>query len=207
MKKFKNLIIALLLTLIIPVYAQAEIIPHKIHACLTESVEQLNIEEGNILKFKTVDEYKLTDDITVENGSVLTIRVMEYIVPKRGKRDGYLKINVESYTIPSENDMVIDIKNKNIEGKLKLASNIDKKGIVEQTGAYAAEVALDMPGLSQIYAVTKGIVKPNDGQSRLESAGTNIYNSTLLPYINKGQDLILKEDSIVEISVKSKKSE
>lgn len=116
-------------------------------------------------------------------------------------------MNVESYTIPSENDKEIDITDKAIEGKLKLASNTDKKGIIEQTGAYAAEVALDMPGLSQIYAATKGIVKPNDGQSRLESAGTNLYNSTLLPYINKGQDLILKEDSIVEISVKSKKSE
>ena len=167
-------------------------------------MEQAKIENGNILKFKAIEEYKLTKDTSVEKDSILTVQVKEYVVPKRGKRDGYLKINVDSYTVPSKNNEEIDVKDKNIEGKLKLTTNIDKKGIAEQTGVYVAGAALDMPGFSQIYAATKGIVKPNDGQSRLESVGTNVYNSTFLPYMEKGEELVIKEDSMVEISVKSK---
>ena len=207
MKHLRNLIIGLLFTLTFPVCVQAEIIPHKIYACSVESVEQTKMEEGNVLKFKAADKYELANDISVEKDSILTVRVKEHIIPKRGKRDGYLKINVVSYTIPSEDDKEIYINDKNIQGKLKLASEIDKKSIVEQTGVYVTEVAMDMPGFSQIYAATKGMIKPNEGQSRLQSMGTNLYNSTGLQYIEKGQDLILNEDSIVEISVKSKESE
>ncbi len=207
MKKFKSLIFALLFTLIIPVYADAEIISHKIYASSTETVEQANMEEGNVLKFKTVDEYKLTNDTSVEKDAILTVRINDYIAPKRGKLNGYLKILVESYTIPSENDKEIDVKDKNITGTLKLTNKINKGEILEKTGAIVAVVALDIPGLSQMYAATKGLVKPNEGETRLKSVGTNLYKSSGLKYIEKGHDLVLKENSLVEISVKSKESE
>ena len=202
MKKFKSTILAVLLTMIIPVFAFAEIIPHKVYTSPTQKIEQSQMTEGNVLKFKALDGYKLTDSISVEKESVLSVRVKEYIGPKRGKRNGYLKIYVESYTIPSENNKEINIKDQDIQGTLKVTDKIDTKSLVEQTGAYAAEVALDMPGLSQVYAASKGLIKPNEGQSRLESAGTNVYNTTLLPYIEKGTDMVIEENSILVISVK-----
>lgn len=207
MKKFKSLIITLLLTLIIPVYAHSEIISQKIYASPTEAVEQDKMSEGNILKFKATDEYKLTNDISVENGSVLTVRVQEYVEPKRGKRNGHLKIYVDSYTIPSEDNKEIDVKDKNLAGTLKLKTNIDKKEVAEMAGVTAAEYALEATGITQVYYAAKGLIKPNEGESRLKSVGTNLYKSTGLQYIEKGEDLVIKEDSIVEISIKSKVSE
>ena len=207
MKNLKKLILTLLLTLIIPVYANAEIIAHKIIAVPTKAVEQAEMAEGTVLKFKAVDENKLTNDITVETDSVLTVSVKEYVPPKRGKRNGYIKISVDSYTIPSEGNKEIDVKDKNIAGSLKLIVNLDKKEIAEMAGVSAAEYALDATGITQVYYATKGLIKPNEGQTRLQSAGTNLYNSTGLQYIEKGEDLTIKEDSIVELSVKSKGSE
>ena len=207
MKKFKSLIITLLFTLTIPAYANAEIISHKIYASPTETVEQEKMSEGNILKFKATDKYELTNDISVENGSVLTVRVKEYVAPKRGKRNAHLKIYVDSYTIPSEDNKEIEIKDKKLAGTLKLKTSIDKKEVAEMAGLTAAEYALDTTGITQIYYAAKGLIKPNEGESRLKSMGTNLYNSTGLKYIEKGEDLIIKEDSIVEISVKSKASE
>ena len=202
MKKLKNTVIAILLTLIIPVFAYADIMPHKIYASPAQAVEQTQMTEGNILTFKAMDEYKLTDNTSVEKDSVLTVRVKEYVGPKRGKRNGYLKINVESYTIPSEDNKEIDVKDANLEGTVKVTDKIDKKAIAEQAGVYAAELALDTPGLSQVYAASKGLIKPNEGETRLKSMGTNLYNSTGLQYIEKGQDMVIKEDSIIVISVK-----
>ena len=207
MKKFKSLIFVLLFTLIIPVYANAEIISHKIYASPTEIIEQEKMSEGSVLKFKVKDEYKLTDDITVENGSVLTVQVKEYVAPKRGKINGHLKIYLDSYTVPSEDNKEIDIKDKNLAGTLKLKTNLDKKEITEMAGVTAAEYAFNATGLSQVYYAAKGLIKPNEGETRLKSIGTNLYNSTGLQYLKKGDDLTINEDSMVEISVKSKASE
>ena len=202
MKKLKNTIFAILLTLIIPAFAYADIIPNKIYASASQVVEQTQMEEGNVLKFKAIDTYKLTENTSVEKDSVISVRVKEYVGPKRGKRNGYLKVNVESYTIPSENNKEIDIKEANLEGTVRVADKLDKKAIAEQAGVYAAELALETPGLSQVYAASKGLIKPNEGESRLKSMGTNLYNSTGLQYIEKGQDMVIKEDSIIVISVK-----
>lgn len=202
MKKFKSLVFALFLMLMIPVYSQAGIISNKIYANPTEEIEAAKQEEGNVLKFKAVDEYKLTKDISIEKDSVITVRVIEYVGPKRGKIDGHLKVYLDSYTIPSENNEEIDIKDKKIAGTLKLKVIIDKTELAEAAGVSAAEYALEATGISQLYYATKGLIKPNEGQTRLQSAGTNLYNSTGLQYINKGEDLVIKEDSIVEISVK-----
>ncbi len=202
MKKIKRLVLTLLLILIIPVYAQAGVISNKIYACSAEKVETVQMEEGKVLKLKTVDEYKLTDDISIENGSILTVRIKEYIPPKRGKINGQLKIYIDSYTIPSEDNKEIDITDQNITGKLKLETKIDKKEVAEMAGVTATEYALDASGLSYLYYAAKGIVKPNKGESRLKSVGTNLYNSTGLQYIEKGEDLIINENAILEILIK-----
>ena len=202
MKKLKNTIIALLLMLIIPAFAQAEVLPSRIFANPTKVVRDAQLEVGNSLTFKTIDEYKLKSHITIEKDSLITVKVNEYVPPKRGKRNGYFKIEVESYTIPSENNQKINVKYRNIEGTLRVTTETDTKGLIEETGVAVAEVALETPGLSQLYAISKGLIKPNEGQTRFESVGTNVYNSTGLQYIEKGQEMVLETDSIVVLSVK-----
>lgn len=202
MKKFKSLFLTLLLLLIMPVYAQAGIISNKIYANPTEEIEAVKQEEGKLLKFKAIEESKLTNDTSVEKDSVITVRVKEYIPPKRGKIDGHLKIYIDSYTIPSQNNKEVDVRDQNLAGTLKLKINYDKKEIAEAAGVSAVEYALDTTGITQLYYATKGLIKPNEGQTRLQSAGTNVYNSTGLQYIQKGNDMVIKEDSVVEISIK-----
>ena len=50
-------------------------------------MEQAKIENGNILKFKAIEEYKLTKDTSVEKDSILKVLVKESVVTKRVKRD------------------------------------------------------------------------------------------------------------------------
>ena len=81
----------------------------------------------------------------------------------------------------------------------------DIKEIIESASVSLAGKLLKVPGFTQAFATAKGLIKPNEGQSRLKSAGQNLYESTPLTYIKEGEDLEIEPDSIVVIKVNEKK--
>ena len=91
-------------------------------------------------------------------------------------------------------------------GTLKLSTPLDKKELAKKAGITIVGQVLKFPGFSQAVAVSKGLIAPNEDQSRLESAGTNLYKSTPLTYSEKGNDLHIEKDSIVVISVKQQEN-
>ncbi len=198
MKKILLTIMALLL--IIPQAVMAEVIPHKIYAATEKAIDGSKLTKNSELTFKAIDNYKLSDKIIIEKNSDITVNVTDYIEPKRGKRDGYLKIKLISYTIPSINKTQ-DVFN-NYEGRLRVSNKKDFKEIAESTGVSVAGHFLKIPGFSQAVAVSKGLIKPNTDQNRLQSAGKNLYESTPLTYIEKGKDFNIEADTIVVISIK-----
>ena len=50
-----------------------------------------------------------------------------------------------------------------------------------------------VPGASQIYDVSKGLVHPAEGQTRLQSAAKNIIDDSPLKLLKKGRDLDIKK--------------
>ena len=142
--------------------------------------------------------------MTLQKNSSKKIEVKKYNKPKRGKRDGNLKVKVISYE-DLINKKTIDLKDRNILGTLKHSTPKDIKDIIESASVSVAGKLLKVPGFSQAFAAAKGLVKPNEGESRLKSAGHNLYESTPLTYIEEGEDLKIEEDSIVVIKVNEKK--
>ena len=197
----KKLLIAIItVLLLIPQAVMAEVIPHKIYAVTEKAIDGSKLTKDCELTFRAIDNYNVTDKIIIEKNSDLTVKVTDYEEPKRGKRNGYLKIKLISYTIPSINK--IEEVSKNYEGSLRPSTKKDFKEIAEKTGISVAGHFLKFPGFSQAIAVSKGLIKPNKDENRLQSAGKNLYQSTPLTYIEKGKDFNIEADTIVVISIK-----
>lgn len=185
--------------------ANAEIIPNKIYAISSQTINKENIKEGDTITFISLKPCKIIDDIELAEKAEITIKVNEYIKPKRGKKNGYLKIKVISYSEDKDGSNLVDLSNRNITGSLKPSTPKDIKEIVESASVSLAGKLLKVPGFTQAFATAKGLIKPNEGQSRLKSAGQNLYESTPLTYIKEGEDLEIEPDSIVVIKVNEKK--
>lgn len=197
-------IILFLFTLFIlmPINANAEILSHKIYAISHNDVNTEKIAKGNILQFQAIEQYLISDTEYVEKDSILKLKINEYVQPKRGKRDGYLKVELISYTVPSQNDEVVVVNDKKLCGTLKLSTPKDIKEIAKGAGVTVVGHILKIPGFSQAIAVSKGLIKPNPEQNRLQSAGTNLYESTPLTLAEVGENLCIEQDSIVVIKIK-----
>lgn len=199
----KIIYLALFIVLLLPLYAFSQIIPDKIYACSTQEIDIKTIEEGDLISFHSIGNYELGEENYIEENSIITVKIKKYVSPKRGKRDGYAKISIIQYTIPSLENKVIDLTDKKITGTIKLSNPLDKKELLKNAGVSAAGHFLKIPGFSQAIAVSKGLIKPNPDQNRLQSAGTNLYESTPLTYAERGVDLVIEEDAIVVLTLRN----
>ena len=181
--------------------ANAEVIPHSIYAVSQDEISSADLKEGTIIKLKAIDNYSISKDEIIEKNSEIMVRIVQYSQPKRGKRNGYLKVNLISYEIPSKNEK--RMPKEELIGTLRLSTPKDLKSIAESAGVTVAGHLLKVPGFSQAIAVSKGLLEPNENQSRIKSAGENLYKSTPLVYIEKGKELNIEKDTIVVIKVKS----
>lgn len=202
MRIFLYSILLLMLWVFIP-SARAEIIPHTVYAISHNNILKDNLCSGNVLTFTALDNYEISETEYIEENAIIKVKIKEHIRPKRGKRNGYLKIQVISYTVPSKDNKEIHAENRNIYGTLRLSTTKDLKDISKKTGIAITGHILKIPGFSQAIAVSKGLISPNEEQNRLQSAGTNLYKSTPLVYAEKGKDISIEEDSIVIIRVKN----
>lgn len=199
----KKLLLAILIILLLPFFANAEIIPHTLYAISHNNICSDLLQKNNELSFQSLDRYFISDLEYVERNAIITVRINEYIKPKRGKRDGYLKVKLIQYTIPSEDNKIKDVENMEIYGTLRLSTPRDKKEIAKSAGISVVGHILKIPGFSQAIAVSKGILIPNPDQNRLQSAGTNLYQSTPLTYAEMGDAMEIEEDSIVVMRLKN----
>ncbi len=199
MKKLLLILSILIFGTVLSVNAQ--VLPNKIYAVSTEEVQYQNIKSGKLLYFKALEEYKISENENLEKNAEITVKVLKYIKPKRGKRDGYLNVNIVSYEVPSLNEK--KTPTEKINGTLRLSTPKDIKSMAKNAGVSVVGHILKVPGFSQALAVSKGLLEPNKDQSRLKSAGKNLYESTPLVYVEKGKDLNIEQDSIVVIKVKT----
>lgn len=181
----------ILITFILfPIFAIAAVIPDKIYATTPVELSN-NLKPNHYVDLDVLKLGSMTQDIELEHGEAINVKIKEYVPPKRGKIDGYYKVD-------------FNYKNNGaMQGKMSVAKQTDFKDISKKAGATIAGHALGVTMLPQAYAVTKGLVKPNENQSRLKSAGTNLYNSTPLTYTEKGQEFSVPAGGVVVLSLKS----
>ena len=105
-------------------------------------------------------------------------------------------------SIASKHVVQPTIDNIEMTGSMSVAKGVDTKALMQSAGITAAGLVLHQSFLGQAYAVGKGLVKPNENETRIRSAGENLYNSTPLTYLNKGEEFVLEEKGLVELKLK-----
>ncbi len=175
--------------------AQADIVPTNIYAVTPVSFGIQDVNNDKTIELLSFKDYEL-NDITIKKQDKLTIELTEYIHPKRGKRNGYFKIQLKAI-----ND--IPVKEK-FTGTMRISEPKDMQEMAEKAGVTIAGAILKVPGFSQGVAVAKGILSPNENETRIKSAGQNLYKSTPLPYIKKGDDFLIEENGVVVLKLREK---
>lgn len=123
-------------------------------------------------------------DIVFEENSVINGEVIKLVGPKRGNKDAYIVIRPESYT---KDGATVDIKDEYIEAKVIGYSKPDFKKTVLDAGLTVG--GHFVKGLGQIFYFSKGLISPNEGQSRAASAVQNVYKNSPFVYIEKGKEV------------------
>ncbi len=173
---------------------KANVIPHSVFVVAEEELNSENIKKNELINLIAIDTYKITDNIIVNKGDRVEIKILKYVQPTRGKRDGYYKIQVISANEKS-------LEKRLLTGNMKVASPKDFKSIAESAGVTVVGHILKVPGFTQAVALSKGLIKPGE-EGRLKSAGKNLYESTPLTYIEKGEDFKVDKDGIVVLKLK-----
>ncbi len=182
----------LILMLCMPLFAMAEILPRTIYAVSPKQLTSETISPNEYISLYAIgDDAYAHQDIGIKSHEEIKVKIIEYIEPKRGKRDGYYKIEYNYGDIA-------------IMGKMKVSTPKDYKDILQNTGISIVGHALKFPGFSQAIAISKGLINPDEDKSRLKTAGENLYESTPLTYAEKGKDFQVEEDGIVVIKLKVK---
>lgn len=195
MKKSAILLITLL---IMNTCAFADILPDKIYAAAHYEINKNTKKISPEITLYSYGDYLLNNELSISDGEKITLKLDEYVSPKRGKRNGYYKV---TYIAPVPEGETY--KSFNLKGTLRPSNPKDIKEIAKSAGISAAGYVLKVPGFTQALAAAKGLITPNENESRLKSAGENVYKSTPLTYAEKGEDFKLEPDDLAVIKLKT----
>lgn len=164
---------------------------------LVESLDNFSFENHNgIVQFKVLEENAFENGIKFEEGTVITAKAAKIIDPKRGKRDGYLVIDPETYSVPSTGQ-VLKITDKNWMANVLGYKPFDVKNAAVGAGLFAAGMAVK--GIGQMYYFGKGVISPEEGENRLKSGVKNVYENSPLAYVEEGHEVNIKTGDILLI--------
>ena len=186
--KFLNIILLFFIFyFFIPLTVSAEIIPDTIYAVSPEYLSYENLNTNDSIYFYVLKTGVLSNDLNLKENEKIELKIVNYVPPKRGKRNGFYNIKYGIY----------------YTGTMRASTPKDFKEIAKTAGTTIAGTVLKIPGFSQALAVSKGLILPNENQSRIKSAGENLYKSTPLKYIEKWENFAVEQDGIVVIKLKS----
>ena len=117
--------------------------------------------------------------------------ITDYIEPKRAKRSAYIVVSPKTVY---RNNTNLSYDYSNIEAKVIKYTKMDLKETGVKAGVSAGLKAGSnyIPGLSPIYYFTKGFIHPQKGEKRIASGAKSVYENSPLSYIEKGDDLHIK---------------
>lgn len=159
---------------------------------IVESLEDFSVDNNcNTVKFKVLKENSFENGITFEKDSIISAKAARVVEPKRGKRNGYLVIAPESYTVPSKNN-----ENIKINDEYWFANVVGYKPFDVKKAAFGAGLGVAghfIKGIGQIFYFGKGIIAPNEGEGRLKSDAKMYTKTHLFVILKKGKRLISKQ--------------
>lgn len=195
---FKKIILFIgVILLFYPLFASAaEVIPQKIVGVAHSEINANTIESKHEISLYALKDYSLFDDtLEIKKGEELFFILDDYNAPTRGKRDGYYKVTLKK-PLPKDSGIVPT-------GTMRVATEKDLAGMAQNLGITVVGKILKVPGFSQAVAAAKGVINPNEGESRFTSARKNVFYSTPLKYIGVGSDFAVEPDGLVIIKLRS----
>ena len=163
------------------------------------SLCDFSTDEPSEIKVQVLQTVSLDEDVTIEMGSVVVGEMVDVIPAKRLKRDATFSF-VPSYFITPHKEKYIF--NRTYIGKFSPKIEIDKvdmaKTAVLSVGNYFVK------GVSTGFYALEGAVKDEKG-NRLVSSVNNVYENSLLSYIEKGKSTCIKAQSIFTFKFDSPK--
>lgn len=124
----------------------------------------------------------------IEKGSLIKGRIFEVVEPKRLNRDAYLIFIADSYTIPSDNQKTIKIKNR-ISSKIRCYKKFQ---IPEKKELMKTAIGLIVPGLDYGISFAEGVAKPDENTNRFKTGCHHVLESWPFSYCLKGDELKLE---------------
>ena len=183
-----------------------------------ECLEPVNKDiEATEFKVKILKEASFKSGTVFKKNDIVNMQILDIIPAKSVKRSSY--IIVKPVSIEEEKLVCIDessdncsseivnipIDDKTLQGQttsIKVISKQDVKQNLKENwkedlgkaGKVVAKKVVNttLPGAEQVYVVSKGLIKPAEGQTRLQSATNNLIDDTPLKHLKKGADIDIK---------------
>lgn len=189
----KNVLVIALGLLITSLYAYSNPISDTIYALTPKAVHKNSLKKGEILELYVVSTGFMSDDVNLYKGDIIKVKITKYRPETRGRKDAYYRIVTQ------------DVKGLTMVGSMHVAKDKDFKTIAKSAGVTVAGHILNASFLGQAIAVSKGLIKPNKNESRIQSAGHNLYESTPLRYFSKGNSFEIEQYGVVVLKLKEMK--
>mgnify|MGYP006916234271 CR=1 FL=1 len=132
-----------------------------------------------------ITEQGFYDNVDLNEGYILSGKIVNIVAPKRLKRDARFSFIPEHYT--DLNGVTHGFENKTAG---KYALPIDKGGLAKNAALTVGSYFVK--GLSLGVNAVQGAVENEEG-NRLKSAGKNVYDNTPFSYVETGKELLIKK--------------
>ena len=154
------------------------------------ALKDFSTDKPSEIKVQVLQTMKLDEGVVIEQGSVVTGFMIDVIPAKRLKRDATFSFMPTGYVTPKREQYSI---NRKYVGKFSPKIEIDKTELAKTAALSVGDFFVK--GLSTGFYAVHGAIK-NEKENRFVSSVQNVYENSLLSYIEKGGATCIKAQSM-----------
>jgi len=163
--------------------------------CLAENMKVMALNDFSTdtpseIKVQVMETMNLDYNLTIEEGSIVTGKMVNIVPAKRLKRNATFSFQPTSYITPQNENIII---HKKYIGKFSPKFEIDKAKLAKNAALSVGDYL--MTGFSAGVHAVKGAIDNEQG-NRLKSSVTNVYENSFLSYVEKGGATCIKAQSL-----------
>lgn len=154
------------------------------------ALNDFSTDKPSEIRVRVLQTMQLDDGIIINEGSVVTGMMIDVVPAKRLKRDATFSFMPTSFITPEKIQYTI---NKKYVGKFSPTIEIDKAQLAKSAALSVGDFFVK--GISTGFYAVQGAIKDEKG-NRLVSSVHNVYENSLLSYVEKGGATCIKAESM-----------
>ena len=202
MQKILKLLLVIICILFNITIARADVrdyIPHKITVQFEEDFSsEYPPKSFNVTVY---EDYYIKNMGMIAKGTVLYLEILKVSDAKRAKRDASVEARIVKVYSPI-NDETVNVNNPRAIVKLSKYKELDKGNVATNVGITVANHFVKH--ITYPAHFVKGVVKDKEG-NRLKSGVKEVYDSSILSYVEKGEELNLQAGDLATLTYYTKK--